>query len=213
MRYLFVATLLLFVAGCAGTGKLDYTRPTTQVAPASNFKTVDRSREAVWNASIPELSKQFFVINNLDKSSGLMNISYTGDPERYIDCGRVTSYVKNASGERTYDFAGAKEQQTFEVMYPSVGPFYVDRRLNLEGRVNLIFEETGPTTTRVTANTRYVVTQTIAARRANSIPQTRTDTQSFNSGAGASFSPNSLGQVMECVATGTLEREILSAIK
>lgn len=212
MRYLLVVTLSLFVAGCAG--KLDYTRPTAQVAPSSNVKTVDRPREAVWNASVPELGRQFFVINNLDKSSGLMNISYTGDPERYIDCGRITSYVKNARGERTYNFAGAKAQQSYEVMNPSVGLFQFDRRMNLEGRVNLIFEETGPTTTRVTANTRYVVTRTqIVQSTANNIPQTKTDTVLFNSGAGASFPMNSLGQAAECVSTGALEREILSVIK
>ena len=88
MRGLLLVAILLSVAACAG--KIDYVRPTSQLAPAANVKTIDRPREAVWNTSVPELSKQFFVINNLDKSSGLMNISYTGDPERYIDCGRIT---------------------------------------------------------------------------------------------------------------------------
>ena len=212
MRHLLVATLSLFIAACAG--KVDYVRPATQVSQSSNIKTVERARDAVWNASVPELGKQFFVINNLDKSSGLMNISYTGDPERYIDCGRITSYVKNARGERTYDFAGAKAQQSYEIMNPSVGLFQLDRRMNLEGRVNLIFEETGPSTTRVTANTRYVVTRTQIVHGSGSpIPQTKTDTISFNSGAGASFPMSSQGQAAECVSTGALEREILSAIK
>jgi hypothetical protein len=212
MRHLLIATLSLCVAACVG--KVDYIRPTAQVASLSNVKIVERPRDAVWNASVPELGKQFFVINNLDKSSGLMNISYTGDPERYIDCGKITSYVKNAQGERTYDFAGAKAQQSYEIMNPSVGLFLIDRRMNLEGRVNLIFEETGPNTTRVTANTRYVATRTQIIRNvANNFPQTSTDTISFNSGGSASFPANSQGQSAECVSTGALEREILSAIK
>jgi len=212
MRHLLLVAIPISVAACAG--KLDYVRPTTQIAPASNVKNIDRPREGVWNASVPELGKHFFVINNLDKSSGLMNISYTGDPERYIDCGRVTSYVKNARGERTYDFPGAKAQQSYEVMIPSVGLLSLDRRMNLEGRVNLIFEEISPTTTRVTANTRYVVTRTqVVKSAANNIPETKTDTISFNSGSGASFPMYSKGQQVECVSTGALEREILSAIK
>ena len=178
------------------------------------MKTVERTRDAVWAASIPELSKQFFVINNLDKASGLMNISYTGDPERYIDCGRIVSYVKNANGERTYDFAGAKAQQRYEVMLPGAGLFYLDRRMSLEGRVNLIFEEAGATVTRVTANTRYVVTRTQVIRNAaNNIPQNVTDSISFNSSSGASFPMNTQGLSAECVSTGALEQEILSAIK
>ncbi len=211
MRHLILPTLLLLVA-CVG--KVDYIRPTSQVAPSFNVKIVERSRDTVWNTSVPELGKQFFVINNLDKSSGLMNISYTGDPERYVDCGRITSYVRNARGERTYNFFGAKAQQNYEFMNPNGNLFYIDRRMNLEGRVNLIFEEIGPNTTRITANTRYVVTRTqIARNAANNIPQTATHALSFNSGASASFPPNAQGQSVECVATGALEREILSAIK
>jgi len=212
MRHLLIVTLSLCIAACAG--QVNYIRPTAQVAPSSNIKTVERTREAVWASSVPELGKQFFVINNLDKSSGLMNISYTGDPEHYIDCGRITSYVKNMQGERTYDFSGAKAQQSYEILIPSTGLFFIDRRMNLEGRVNLIFEETGQNTTRVTANTRYVVTRTLTIRNAaNNFPQTSTETISFNSGGGASFPANSQGQSTECVSSGALEREILSAIK
>lgn len=212
MRHLLIIVMSLYLAACAG--KVEYTRPMTNLSMSSNTKTIDRARDAVWNTSVPLLGKQFFVINNLDKSSGLMNISYTGDPERYVDCGRITSYVKNAKGERTYDFPGAKAQQTYEVMNPSVGLFFFDRRMSLEGRVNLIFEEVGPRSTRVTVNTRYVVTRIQIVRRvAENIPQTATDTISFNSGSGASFPANSQGQYAECVSTGALEREILSAIQ
>lgn len=213
-RFAFMAfaAVAVFLTGCAG--KLSYSRPNSQVAPAANTKLVERDKDSVWNSSIPELGKQFFVINNLDKSSGLMNISYSGDPERYIDCGRVTSYVKNARGERTYEFAGAKAQQSYEVMNPSVGLFAIDRRMSLEGRVNLIFEEVSPTSTRVTANTRYVVERKIVARNlANGIPQSAAESVSFNSGKGAFFPENSRGQPTECVSTGALEKEILSAIR
>jgi len=211
MRIVLASVSVLALVGCAG--KLDYAPPTTLVAPGANVKLIDRPREVVWNAAIPELGKQYFVINNLDKSSGLINVSYSGDPELYIDCGRITSYVKNAQGERTYDFAGAKAQQQFEVMNSS-GLFFLDRRMNLEGRVNLIFEEVGPSSTRVTANTRYVVARTQTVRSAaNSIPHTATDTINFNSGGGASFPVARDGRGSQCVATGALERAILNAIR
>ncbi len=217
MRNLVVVALSLIVVGCAG--KVDYMRPASKVAPSANVKVVERSRDAVWNGSIPELGKRFFIINNLEKSSGLMNVSYTGDPERYIDCGTITSYVKNARGERTYNFSGAKAQQSYEIMSSNemrMALYTIDRRMNLEGRVNLIFEEIGPTTTRVTANTRYVVTRTQIALSSldnNSIPRTTSDTLSFNSGTGASFPTNAQGSAAECVSTGILEGELLSAIK
>ena len=210
---LAIATVtVLALTACAG--KVDYVRPSTQAAASANVKVVEKSRDAVWSASVPELGKQFFVINNLDKSSGFINVSYNGDPEKYIDCGRITSYVKNARGERTYDFAGAKAQQSYEVMDGGVGLVFIERRMSLEGRVNLVFEEISATQTRITANTRYVVQRHQIGRSAgNSIPQSRTDSISFNSGGLASFPPSADGRTAECVANGILEREILAAIR
>ena len=179
-----------------------------------NSKIIDKPRDAVWNATVPELGKKFFVINNLDKSSGLINVSYTGDPEKYIDCGRITSYVKNAQGERTYDFAGAKAQQNYEVMDPGRGLFFIDRRMSLEGRVNLVFEEVTPSQTRVTVNTRYVVNrQRIVRSTVNNFPQTLNDSLSLNSGGVASFPTGPDGKTSECAATGALEREVLAAAR
>jgi hypothetical protein len=209
---LIAVSSVALLAACAG--QVDYVRPSTTPSPGQNVKIIAKGRDAVWAASVPALGKQFFMINNLDKASGLLNISYTGDPERYIDCGRITSFVKNAQGERTYDFAGAKAQQNYEIMNPGVGLFFLDRRMSLEGRVNLIFEEVGPATTQVTANTRYVVVRTQTARSAaGGMPSNSSETISFNSGGGASFPANPQGQSAECASRGTLEAEILSAVQ
>lgn len=211
MRITASILTIAFVSGCAG--KLDYVRPNISASSSTNYKVIEKPREAVWNASVPELGKQFFVINNLDKSSGLINISYSGDPEKYIDCGRITSYVKNARGERTYDFPAAKAQKSFEVM-DSNGLFTLDRKMSVEGRVNLVFEEVSQNQTKVTANTHYVVLRQQTVRRAaNNFPQPHSESISFNSGGSSSFTANADGRATECIANGALEREILSAIK
>lgn len=202
--------VLVTLAGCAG--KLDYVRPTAPQG-LTNQRIIEKPREAVWNATVPELGKQFFIINNLDKSSGLINVSYSGDPESYVDCGHVTSYVKNARGERTYNFPGSRAQQSYEIMDAN-GLFYIERKMALEGRVNLVFEENGSSQTKVTANTRYIINRTITQRSAaNNFSQSRSDSISFNTGSGAAFPNNPGGKTIECVSTGKLEREILSIIK
>lgn len=212
MRAILLSLMSVLVVGCAG--KLDYTRPSSYSNASSNSITIDKSRDAVWSSSVPALGKKFFVINNLDKASGLINISYTGDPERYVDCGQISSYVKNLQGERTYNFPGALAQKSYELMTPGGGLFFVDRKMSLEGRANLIFEEIGPTKTRVTANTRYVLNRQQTIRSAaNNFPQNFSNSISFNSGSGASFPPGRDGRAVECVSTGVLEREILSAIR
>ncbi len=126
------------------------------------------------------------------------------------------SYVKNARGERTYDFPGSKAQQSYEVRSNGTLAF-LDRKMSLEGRVNLIFEEVGappPAATRVTANTRYVVTRQLTGRiAAGGFLQPSSDSISFNSNSGASFPPNANGRSLECVSTGKLEEEILAAVQ
>ena len=196
------------LVGCAG--KVEFTRPNIVTIP-DNVKTVNRSRDQVWNAAIPALGKQFFVINNLDKSSGLVNVSYTGAPENYIDCGHYTSYVKNAQGERTYSFPGASANQTYEIMDPQQGLFKIHRRLEVEGRVNLVFEQLGPLETRVSANTRYVITRKVVIQHNNQTSNS-TDSISFNSRGGASFPAAGNGQSTQCLSNGVLEADILKLI-
>ena len=129
MKPLALLAFAIFLTGCAG--KLDYIRPDTN-AKVSNEKMVDRPREQVWNAAVPALGKEFFVINNLDKSSGLINVSYSGDPEKFIDCGQISSHVSNLRGERTYSFPGAAASKQFEMM--SDGQlFNVNRKMVLKG--------------------------------------------------------------------------------
>lgn len=202
---------IAFISGCAGES---YVSLNTATPPSANYRVIDKPREVVWNASVPELEKQFFVINNLDKSSGLISITYSGDPEKFIDCGNITSYVKNMQGERTYDFPGARAQETYELMNGG-GLFHIDRKMSVEGRVNLVFEEINPNQTKVMANTYYVVQKDVTARRAdNNFSQSWSDSISFNTGGSSSFrnDGNSAAETV-CMANGELEREILSAIK
>ncbi len=206
---LFVAALL---SACAG--KVDY-RPPSELYRLENSVTIPRTRYSVWSTAIPALGKQFFVINNLDKASGLVNMSYSGDPEAYVDCGRITSYVMNARGERTYDFAGAKGAQSYEVMNPNGAPglFFVERRMSLEGRMNLIFEEVGQDQTRITANTRYVITREQTWRDVNNRSANLRDTAQFNTGQRGVFPPNRDGRALECSSTGRFEAEVLTLIR
>jgi hypothetical protein len=78
--------LLLFtfvLNGCAS--HFSYTRP-VGIQRLENSKILEKPRDAVWNAAVPALGKQFFVINNMDKSSGFINLSYSGDPETFVSC-------------------------------------------------------------------------------------------------------------------------------
>ncbi|SDK73293.1 hypothetical protein [Billgrantia gudaonensis] len=205
-----VFSVCLIATGCAG--RVEYSPP-IQENQVSNSAVINKPREEVWKDSIPKLGKSFFVINNIDRSSGLINISYSADPEKYINCGQVTSYVKNAQGERTYRFPGARSSQRYEIMN-SGSLYYINRSMNLDGRVNIIYEEITPDTTKVTANTHYVVKRDInVTAAANNMSQSASETINFGSGGSASFPPSQNGQATTCVPNGALEEEILATIR
>lgn len=107
-----VAFLLLGLSACAG--KLEYTPPIGNGNVVTQI-SVDKSKTELWDSVIASLSKDFFVINNIEKDSGFINVSYSGAPSSFIDCGEISSYVKNAAGERTYRFGGEKENQIYEL--------------------------------------------------------------------------------------------------
>ncbi len=174
---------------------------------------IDKSREAVWNAAVPELGRQFFVINTIDKNSGLVNVSYAGDPEKYVDCGEMSAFVKNARGERNYDFPVARANVTHELITDGIW-LKVDRTMELEGRMNLVFEEVGPNQTRVSANTRYVVKRVLAVVDVNGRQDRIADSVSFNSNSSGQYpTPPGAKEGITCVPTGVLEREVLSVIR
>ena len=59
------------------------------------------------------IGDSFFVINNLDKESGFINVSYSGDPCMFVDCGRVNSDVTTAAaGKKTIIFQHARVTST-----------------------------------------------------------------------------------------------------
>ncbi len=177
-------------------------------------KTIEKPRDAVWADSVPALGKDFFVINNLDKASGLINVSYSGDPHDYVDCGHINASFENLSGRRDYSFDGSVKDTTYALYkYPILVNFR--RQMNLDGRVNIIFEAVGPTETRVTVNARYVVQRQLNARASNGQTGAQADSVAFSSRGHAAFSEAGGGSTArtECVPTGKLEQEILSLIQ
>ncbi|MHC4265945.1 MAG: hypothetical protein ACYSUK_08440 [Planctomycetota bacterium] len=194
---------LLLIVGCAGEFK--YTPP-TPIPKIYNSIIVNESKDEVWSRIIPALGKTFFVINNLDEESGFINISYNGDPEEYVDCGRIYSYIQDLSGERTYDFPASRAYKVYETYNNTILLHHL-RKMNLDGRMDIIIEEIAPDKTRITVDTRYVVTKSITSIDIQGNQTSFNDSISFNTGKSDEF-PG--GRV--CICNGTLEKEVLSLL-
>ena len=197
-----VAVLLPLLLGCA-TGELNYTAP---VAPptVSNSAILPVPVDTAWVQIIPRLGKSFFVINTVDRPN-LINLSYNGDPEAYVDCGMLQSTVQQTAGaeQRHYEFPAARARSVYEIVMKKA-VYTVTRTMDLEGRINIVLEATGRDHTTVTVNTRYVLSKNHRFADGSSL----NESISFNTGGNDEFQDSGT----RCYAKGTLESEILRVL-
>ena len=77
-RLIAIIGLSFFLAGCAGktaTYNLDYTIPEKTII--NNEVIVTSNYDETWSDLVGEMSKSFYVINNIDKESRLINLSFS----------------------------------------------------------------------------------------------------------------------------------------
>ncbi|GJM43876.1 MAG: hypothetical protein DHS20C21_07180 [Gemmatimonadota bacterium] len=112
--------------------------------------------EVVWNRLVGELSKSFFVINNIEKESRLINLSFrANDPESYIDCGRTTRTYK----DEVFNYQVAEDAQfkhSKQLGSNAYGDYVLNRNTEIEGRMNVYVAPDGDRATRVSVNCRYI---------------------------------------------------------
>lgn len=181
---LFAVALLL--TGC-GVTQPTYTPP-EESAIESTSVTVDAEFDEAWSTLIDYASQRFFAIDSFEKDSGLLTLTFSSDPSRFIDCGM-------------YETDGPSYEGTY------IG--YAERYLNgaLSGRMNLTVREAGAQT-EIAVNTRYVFE---AGNQAQQF------TWTFNTGGSDTqvVPSNNFGATQErtCRPTHEAEEEILEGIQ
>lgn len=223
---LFSAALAVTILLAACASGPNYTKPTAERNDSPGSKqpesgasaqrrmsvtTIDlkRSRDSLLQQLPQAFAKSAFTVDGVDRSKGIIQLRYSGDPAGYIDCGRVTSVVTSAKGERNYDFPAAKAYQQYELQNRDT-IYLVDRRMSLEALVSLKIETIAPSRSRVTLLTaRYNVTRDQIARASHAKPLAVTDTISFQGMDGTTFT----NAATRCQATGALEDEAMKILK
>jgi hypothetical protein len=210
---LLILSIAFTCVGCATTS-VNYTPPGN--AKEITSVVLKDPFEAAWTKSVRALGGSFFVMNNIVKDSKIINLSYSGDPEKYVDCGQVSVSVSGAAGSKVYSFPGARRNVQFQ-MAREFNTATIDRQMSLDGRINILFEEQGTNETHVKVVVRYVLTRTGTQvirdelhSRTSTVPLAPVSF-SFNTG-GSDSAPGDAGMI--CRPTGELEKaliEILSA--
>jgi len=163
---LIPSLIIISLLGCATpTSSLVYIPPNE--VKYNNEAFVDKPFEVVWDELVEQLSKSFYVINNIEKASRIINVSFAIDtPEEYVDCGVSTREygVKSNMSTYTYEvaessFYKAASRAGTSSQFPSILGYQVDHNVNretsLEGRANIFVAPEG-NGTKITVNCRYV---------------------------------------------------------
>lgn len=194
IHILFVIGLVAAITGCT-TGS--YTAPnTTEVKP---FETVvNASYDTVWTALIDHASQNFFAIDNFEKDSGLLTLSFgSSTPSRFVDCGHWV-----VSGMKTYN------------------GLYVDY-LNqygavLSGKMNVTVRKLSEAKISVRTNARYILTRS-GVSMPNTIYATPfNDTWTFDSGSSATIQVSNAAAgtapYRTCKPTYVAEQSVINAV-
>jgi hypothetical protein len=202
-RILVLAALV--VGGCA-TSTQDYRQPERR--QFSHSKTIDAPFDTVWDKLVKGLAGDFFVINNIDRASRLINLSFSAPrPGDYVDCGTTTRVFKFGvlpPKSVTYQVA---ESASFQVASLAGEALNLRRSSRLEGRTNIYVEPT-PAGTTMTVNTRYAVSVELTV---SDLAGRQLSRQNFV------FDPSTqrsfANQDLTCFATGRLEEGILDLVR
>jgi uncharacterized protein YceK len=181
----------LVLSGCASVGS--YTPPSSLTGDdAKNEVVVDKPFDATWASLIDYASSTFFAIDNFEKASGLITLSFgSSDPGRFIDCGQIVSQSGNFNGPYTTYMA-------------------TQLRATLTGKMNLVVRQVDPNRTLVRANARYIF---VAPPQA----QVSGESWTFESGGQATVTvANPVSGTIPtrtCRPTYAAEKAILDAVK
>lgn len=217
--------LIWMLNGCAATAtsRFEYTPP--DQIEVQNEVVSEKNFEVVWDRLVKELAKSFYVINNIEKESRIINLSFATDhPEEFVDCGTSHRTFKHGRTEETYDYPVAGSS-AYRIAGGRAGDFAnfqvissVQRRSSLEGRANIYVAPEGAGA-RVAVNCRYVLTvETSGTTDAINYYGGVVARQPLHANFSATFNTNQLvttdwaGVAVQCRSSGKLEGDILEMV-
>lgn len=209
MKKYFPIALLFFLALLSGCASSNFTyKPPEAMSKIENSITVNENKEKIWNKLVRGIGTNFFVINNMDKQSGFINVSYSGDPEKYVNGGELHFKFSNAYGERNYIFPATRANARYETMINGVYCI-INRNITLDGRMNILINEIDSTHTSISINTRYILTMNVTGSDYSGRSLTPyQETISFNTGQSGKSTGGG-----EYYSNGEFEKSILELIK
>lgn len=189
--------IALLLSGCATA---QYTPPTSMSQKNRFTQTLDETFDDAWKRLVSYASKSFYSIENFEKDSGLMTLSFSlSSFDEYVDCGMWS----------------IKAMQGFDGPYAR---YIQNKGATLSGKMNIIVVSEEKNKSILTVRARYIITSTTQGRNPFSGQYfSFTDTWTFDTNGKGSITvrnpaPGPGTPVRTCMPTHKLETEIIEGI-
>ena len=196
------------MGGCASSSMI-YHEPSKYEIPSSKLYSMDFER--FWDLYVEELSKSFFVINNIEKESRIINVSFSvNQPSEYVDCGRSERTSNHpATGKQRFNYRVA-DDSTYQAGVANTNFLWtVERDTALDGRVNIFMAPDDPETL-LRVNVRYVWSVDVSGTSNTGHVSSNTERVSFSTSEVGSR--GSGDDKYMCVSNGKLEARLLNLV-
>ena len=211
MKKLISVFSLFLVFSCATVGPTGtYVEPFGKYSESYSYD-VNAGFDEAWSALIDYSSTAFFGIDNFEKDSVLLTLSFgVEDPNQYIDCGTIL--VMNG-GNVTFDGSYVNYARTYN------SAERIHNSAEFSGLMNISVREIDENTSNIRVNTRYIFTTTAEYYdpTLNIFRPTPSVIFSFDSGSsdteGASTYIEGTGSLRTCMPTYKAEKAIIDFIK
>lgn len=140
---LFSLILFIVMLTAIGCVSASYELPTHKGSKEKYETIIYAPYDKVWSQLIQYAGQTFFAIDNYEKASGLITLSFgTSNPEKFITGGHWK--YKDSRAAKQIDFSG--DYVRFASMY---------NRGELSGRMNIVVSEMNKGKTKIRVNARY----------------------------------------------------------
>lgn len=207
-RLYFVILAVIAVAGCASSSYLHYEPSKYEIHSSKRF-SVEFGQ--FWDLYVEELSKSFFVINNIEKESRIINVSFSvNQPSEYVDCGRSERISNHpATGKQHFNYLSV-DDSTYQAGVDNTNFLWtIKRDTALDGRANIFMAPDGPETL-LRVNVRYVWSVDVSG--ISNVGHTSRDTHRLSFSTSETGSLGSGEDKLVCVSNGKLEARLLNLV-
>ena len=199
-KIVFLVMIVYFLGVLVGCGTVKYNIPLDRPLGSERKIVINKGKDEVWNKLLQGVAERFFSINNIEKDSGFMNLSFRADnAELYVNCGDFVAMGKKIP---VADCGISKHGN-----YSSGIWVFKSCETDANGRINILIQEISKNKSFIFVDIKFAVSHS---------------TNLWNSWNGSSmynntvivFDSNNTGtnNGITCVSTGVLEKEVLSII-